>query len=187
MNAPDTAVEALYESMAAYVQRRVPDPADASDVLHDVFERLLTRDGPDDPAKLELWAKAIARNAVIDHYRSRRRATVRTERLTRTAVEPEPEPIDGADETLDLTRTLRALLETLSPQDRDVLERVDGQGLSQRDYAEQEGIEYSAAKSRVQRARRRLHAEFRRCCRFTLDGRGRAVDCERRRKDEDCC
>jgi len=59
--------------LGRFIRTRVADPAAAEDILQDVFLRIQKRlDQLKDPAKLETWIYLIARNAVVDHYRTRR-------------------------------------------------------------------------------------------------------------------
>jgi RNA polymerase sigma-70 factor (ECF subfamily) len=51
----------------------VSDPATAQDILRDVFVKIQKRLSQlQDPAKLEGWIYLITRNAIIDHYRTRK-------------------------------------------------------------------------------------------------------------------
>ncbi len=52
------------------------DPATTEDILHDVFLKIQGRlDTLEDSAKLQSWLYLIARNAIIDHYRTRKGMT----------------------------------------------------------------------------------------------------------------
>ncbi len=179
----DGAVDALYGPLERFIRARVRNPDDAADVLHDVLERLLSREGPEDPAKLDAWAYGAARNAVVDHFRRGQRASRKHERIAVAAAHDaalaRDTPETGTESTVDLRPALAMLLPELEADDRAILEEIDGKGVSQREYAEAHGLAYSTVKSRVQRARRRLHRKFARCCRITLDRRGNAIGCER--------
>ena len=79
LNAPAPALEQLWSEFAiplrAFLRGRVRSPADAEDLLQDVFLKVHQRIGDlRDAAKLEGWLYQIARNAVIDHYRRQRPA-----------------------------------------------------------------------------------------------------------------
>ena len=59
--------------LGRFIRSRVSDPATAEDILQDVFVRIQKRLGRlRDPARLDGWIHLIARNAIIDHYRTRK-------------------------------------------------------------------------------------------------------------------
>ena len=64
----------------------------------------------------------------------------------------------------------------LPENDRDALEQVEINDVPQTEYARQAGLSASGAKSRVQRARRRLKQELLSCCEFQLDRFGKPAD-----------
>ena len=170
----------LRARLGRYVRRRVGHPPDAEDVLQDIFVRLLGSDGPNEASKLLPWAFSVARNRVIDFYRERGRQLAWAD----GAVESDgPE----RDETrLDLRDALTSLMSRLPEHDQEALRMVDLGGMSQKDYARSLGLRYVTAKSRVQRARKRLRREFERCCALVLDGRGAPLECNPRH-ESNCC
>ena len=93
----------------------------------------------------------------------------------------------GGDETsVDLRGALEVLMARLSEQDQEALRAVDLDGFSQKEYADSLGLNYATAKSRVQRARKRLRREFERCCTVVLDRRGTPLACTPRHQSV-CC
>lgn len=61
------------DRLRKFIRRRVGDPQTAEDLLQDVFVKIQGRlDQLHDPARLESWIYLIARNAIIDHYRTRK-------------------------------------------------------------------------------------------------------------------
>ncbi len=66
-----------------FIRACVADPATAEDILQDVFVKLQNRlHELHDPAKLQGWLFLVARNAIIDHYRTRKKTSELTESLT---------------------------------------------------------------------------------------------------------
>ncbi|MCO5170690.1 MAG: sigma-70 family RNA polymerase sigma factor [Planctomycetes bacterium] len=165
--------------LRAFAERRVPAGVDPDDVVQDVLARLLARVHDIPPGKVQAWALATARNAIIDLLRRRR-----TSSLEDAGVAAPDDPGD----TLDLARCLRPLLELLDANDRALLEQVDAGGRSQAELARELGVPLSTLKSRVQRARQRLRAVIERCCELELDARGVPIDARRRgpRPCDDC-
>ncbi len=171
----------LYDRLLSFVRRRVATSEEAEDVVQQLLVRLLQSDAPPDE-RFAAWVFRSARNAVIDVYRRGNRLQLASSAELDTAAEPSQEL--NSDEAL-VAACLEQLLEVLSEADRDALRSVDLQGTSQRDFAAQRGLTYVTAKSRVQRARKRLRQELEARCFVTLDGRGMPLTCVPRRPD--CC
>ena len=108
------------------------------------------------------WLYRSARNAVIDHYRTRR--------VHGPLPEPDqwPDPDQPGNEpneaTRELARCLQPLLSELPDTARDALTRVDLNGETHQHVADELGISVSGMKSRVQRARRQLKNLLTECC-----------------------
>lgn len=167
------AIEALWrefsQPLRGFLQKRARTASDADDLLQDVFLRV-QRQLPTlrDPSKLQGWVYRIARNAVIDHYRTRRLPLEWDP--DREAADPE-----GRDE-VDLSSSLHRFIAALPPLYRDALVRHEIQGQPIQELADSVGISLTAAKSRVRRARLLLRQELDACCRFELDRRGRVIE-----------
>ncbi|MBI2734652.1 MAG: hypothetical protein HYX44_15500 [Aquabacterium sp.] len=63
-------------------------------------------------------------------------------------------------------------LSGLSEEDRDAITECDLKGMSQEDDAHKLGLSLPGAKSRIQRARKRLRAQLTQSCQVTLDPQG---------------
>lgn len=161
-----------------FVRARVPEPATAEDIVQEILARALARrETLEDPKRLRQWLYAIARNAIADHYRSRRILAELPESLATEAVEREP--------IRELARCLPRFVESLPPPYRRAVELSGLEGLTQREAAARLGLSTSGAKSRVQRARRMLAARLRECCDLEFDGRG-ALASYTPRRDSGC-
>ena len=160
------------ERLGRFIRSRVADPATAEDLLQDVFVKIQKRLGQlQDPARLEGWIYLIARNAIIDHYRTRKETVELPETLP-----AEPEANDG--ELEELKASFRRMIYSLPEPYRDAVVLTELDGLTQRELADRLGISLSAAKSRVQRGRIQLKRMLDECCRFEFDRRGKVIDCE---------
>lgn len=152
-----------------FLRARTHTSADAEDLLQEVFVRIQKR-LPDlrDPAKLQGWVYRIARNAVIDHYRTRR------EHLP-LDFELEADDPEGRD-VVDLSGSLRKFIAALPPSYREPLVRHEFQGEPLQEVAAALGLTLTATKSRVRRARLMLREMLDQCCRFEFDQRGRVIE-----------
>jgi RNA polymerase sigma-70 factor (ECF subfamily) len=156
----------LSDRLRVFVARRVDNAADTEDILQDVFLRIHAhRDSLTDERKLTSWVYQITRNAIIDYYRGRRPMT---EFPVSVAI-PEAPPDDVVQE---LVPGLAPMLARLSGEDREALLLTEVEGLTQQELADRFGLSLSGAKSRVQRARKKLKLAFVDCCQVEFDRRG---------------
>lgn len=160
--------------LGEFIRARVSDPATAEDILQDVFVKIQQRSGQlQDPAKLQSWIYFIARNAVIDHYRSRKETVEVPETLP-------AEPGDNDPEIEGLKASFRRMIYSLPEPYRDALVLTGLEGFTQKELAERLGISLSGAKSRVQRGRAQLKQMLHECCSFEFDRRGNVMECQPR-------
>jgi len=161
--------------LLAFIARRVSDRDTAEDILQDIMLRIHQHSSDHtQPESITAWLYGVARNAIIDHYRTRRRfdGDVDLDRW------PAPDTSGDLpnDATRELARCLQPMLGRLHPTARDALTRVDLDGQTHREAAEQLGISVSGMKSRVQRARRELREQLTACCQVQTDTTGAVAD-----------
>ncbi len=160
-----------------FVLKRVQDKESAEDIVHDVLVKVYTRRQMlREPSKLRSWLYQITRNAIIDHYRSRKTLLDMPGNLVGTGT---GELAVRAQEELALC--LEPLLDSLPDLYRKALKMAELDGVTQREVASQLGLSLSGAKSRVQRGRRMLLEAVLKCCRVELDRRGGVISYEARR------
>ena len=167
----DASWDQTFERLRAFIAVRVGDDDVAADIAQDVLVRNIAAgalDGVDNPTA---WLYRSARNAVIDHYRTRHRHDPLDELGDRW---PEPELADDRPNAAvrDLAGCLRPLAAQLPEIYREALDRVDLAGQSHHDAAIELGISTSGMKSRVQRARRQLKDLLNGCCAVQMDRMG---------------
>jgi RNA polymerase sigma-70 factor (ECF subfamily) len=169
----------MLPQLRTFVRRRIADPNRADDLVSEILLRIHQSIGSlDDQERLPNWVFRIARNAIIDEYR---RAGRSREQLTATLHdEPAADSVDEdeAGAVRELSACLRPMLNGLPAEQRDALEMIDLDGMTQADAAERAGVSLSGMKSRVQRGRRRLAELLGQCCALILDGRGMPMDYE---------
>ena len=163
--------EQCSQRLASFIRSRVGNEDDADDILQEVFIRI-HRHLCCQPAweRPDAWFYQIARNLIIDHYRSRKEWMEVPESLPAEPDLPEEDP--EAALALSLTELVNELPEPY----RQALLLTEYQGLNQKELAESQGISLSGAKSRVQRAREKLRDMLLNCCHFEFDRRGRVLD-----------
>ena len=178
--APDLSVswDQVRAQLRTLIGRRVGDPEAAEDLVQEVLLRLSAAATGEEPIRnVPQWLGRVARNAIIDYYRTRRRL----DPIEAAAEVVDPSAWPFADATDDqaareLSRCLRPLLERLPAASREALVLTDLDGLTQAAAAATLGLSFSGMKSRVQRARHQLRALLVACCPVQLDRRGTIVD-----------
>jgi RNA polymerase sigma-70 factor (ECF subfamily) len=161
------------EGLRVFVASRVDDKELAADITQDVIVRSIASGAlarVDNPAA---WLYRSARNAVIDHYRTRRQHASLDGLDAWPAQDVDDVPNDA---TRELSRCLQPMLDQLPSAAREALVRVDVDGQTQQRAARELGLSLSGMKSRVQRARRDLRDLLERCCSVDVDRRGGVSD-----------
>jgi RNA polymerase sigma-70 factor, ECF subfamily len=96
--------------LGAFVRSRVRDPDAADDVLQEIYLKIHSRIGTvKDDEKIAPWVFRVARNTVIDFYRSYRP----TEEIGEVPEAP-PDP-ESEDLQMELSRAVRDMMEGLPP------------------------------------------------------------------------
>ena len=188
---PPATTQAPWEEVRAHlvtvVRRRLPDPSDVDDVVHDVLVRLLGSGWrTDDVESVPAWLTRVAANAVVDHQRAARR--VRPVGVAAADGPAEGAPSAEPDRALvTLAHGLAGMVDALPAPYAEAVRLVNLEGAGHAQVAARLGLSVSGVKSRVQRGRRLLAASVRDCCRVQLDARGAVVHWERRRPATTCC
>jgi RNA polymerase sigma-70 factor (ECF subfamily) len=169
MNCLMTAWHANEAELRGWLRHRLGNPVDAEDMLQDLFIKAM-RQGERFCAigNARAWLFEVARNALADRLR-----------MKRDLIELPADLASGAEEvaTVDsLVACLPRVLSELSPEDREAITLCDLQGLPQDEYARRKGLSVPGAKSRVQRARKRLREQLTQACQVRLDAAGLVSD-----------
>ncbi|HET6559136.1 MAG TPA: RNA polymerase sigma factor SigZ [Prolixibacteraceae bacterium] len=162
--------ERFADRLRRFIISKVKDEALADDLLQETFIRIHSKiDTLQDETKVQSWVYQVARNIIHDHFR---KASPETHAEVPEIMEEEQE----ADEAMTATiRDMVLFMEELPEQDCQALCRVEFEGISIREYAEKAGISYTAAKSRVARARYKLSDLLMNCCHYEFDKYGTVI------------
>jgi RNA polymerase sigma-70 factor (ECF subfamily) len=169
MNCLTTAWTAHAPELRGWLRRRLTNPAEADDLLQDIFLKSL-RQGERfcELRNARAWLFEVARNTLADHLRVARHTVELPDDLP--ALMEEPDTVDT------LTACLPRVLSELSVADREAIMLCDLQGMAQADFALARGLTLSAAKSRLQRARQRLRERMTLGCQVQLNEAGGVSD-----------
>lgn len=180
----------LRARLGRFVGRRVGNPADAEDVVQDVFVRMQRNiDALSSADRLDAWAFRITRNAIADYYRAPGRREASGKGTAKILDETAADPTGGepsTDARAEMAQCCIAPMVRQLPGDyRQAIELTELEGMTQAAAAQRLGLSVPGMKSRVQRGRARLRAMLLRCCEIEADRRGRVVAFEPR-EDEGC-
>lgn len=152
--------------LRVWLGSRLKNPYDSEDILQNVFLKALTQGNKFcEIGNVRAWLFEVARNAIADHLRLKKEQVELPEDLVHDS--EEPVAVDN------LTACIPGVLSGLSREDQDAITLCDLEGMKQEDYAQLRGISLPGAKSRAQRARKRLREHLINVCRVRFDETGK--------------
>ena len=157
----------MHESeLRGYLIQRLNNSDLAEDLLQDVFVKAMRQGGNFcNLNNQRAWLFQVARNALVDHHRLRREPLELSDDI--------PEFVEQADPVAALSACVGRVLTELSPEDRDIIQQCDLNGMKQQDYAAVQGLTLPAVKSRLLRARQRMRSTMSANCQVKFDEQGR--------------
>ena len=159
------------DSLRRFILTKVKNEALADDLLQDSFIRIHSKiDSLRDETKVQGWVFQIARNIINDYYRKSNPQWVTEVPET---IDEETEPDEAMTQTI---RDMVLFMEELPDQDCQALCQIEFEGVSIKEFANNAGISYTAAKSRVARARYKLSDLLMNCCHYEFDKYGAVID-----------
>ncbi|RLL54765.1 RNA polymerase sigma factor SigZ [Mariprofundus sp. EBB-1] len=151
--------------LRGWLLKRLENTADVEDLLQEVFfKAMLQKEKFCRIEDARAWLFRVTRNSLIDSYRMQRNQVELPDDLSRD--EPEFDAVDT------LSECLPRVLSELSVEDREVITLCDLDGMSQQHFSDLKGISLPAAKSRIQRARRRLRQTLETNCQVRMNDAG---------------
>lgn len=171
-------VLALWSQHEAELRRwlasRAPVKAEVDDLLQEVFIKVLRQGARlQAVAQPRAWLFEVTRNTLIDRLRSGHDHQPLPDDLDQW-----PAELAEATPMVDtlVQACLPRVLSELDPQDREAIELCDLQGMAQADFARLKKLSLPAAKSRVQRARRRMREHMTSASQVRFDDAGCVED-----------
>ncbi len=150
-----------HQRFLAFLERRVGSREAAEDILHDGFVRVLERADTVCAGESALaWFFRLLRHALVDYYR--RRAA--EERALVAAASEAQETDSDAELRESVWACVRDLVETLKPEYRTALRRVELEGEKVNVFAREVGITTTNASVRLHRAREALRLRLLETC-----------------------
>lgn len=162
----------LSGKLRSFLLHRVSDPQVAEDLLQETFLRIHSKlHDVADEQRITAWVFQIARNLVIDHYRSKERK--HSADMPKDVAAPTQEK-ENLNELV--SGWLPAMMAQLPDTYREAVELYELKEMPQQQIAERLNISLSGAKSRVQRGRAKLKLLLFECCSFDRDSHGNVIE-----------
>jgi RNA polymerase sigma-70 factor (ECF subfamily) len=150
--------------LRAFLQSRIHDAPQAEDLLQDVFIKALAEGNKFcELENARAWLFRVTKNQLIDYQRSHE---IYDEVPDKAEENNEEVPVEN------LANCLPFALSKMNAEDQEIIQRCDLDGMNQAQYAELKGLSLTGAKSRIQRARKRLKEELKNSCRIIFDDEG---------------
>ena len=182
MNTSEKVWQEYHSRLCAFIKNRIIDDTATDDILQNVFLKMHAGLASlKDETKLKSWLYQIARNAIIDYFRSQKPTVDIPEGF------PQPESDPGEKVIQELSECLQPMIQLLPKKYREAVILSELHGLTQKEVAQVQGTSLSGAKSRVQRGRALLKEMLADCCRLEFDHSGRLCAYERKSKGCDAC
>jgi RNA polymerase sigma-70 factor (ECF subfamily) len=160
--------QAFSTLLRQFIFNRVQNKEDAEDIIQTVFlkihQNVLQLKEED---KLRAWVYQVARNAIIDYYRSKKPVSELPE-IIELPEHLENEPATARDYALGI----KIMIDRLPEKYRQALILDEFEGLPQKQIAKELGLSLPGVKSRVQRARKKLKEILIDGCHFEFDRLG---------------
>lgn len=157
------------KELQRFIISKVKDADTSNDILQDAFIKMhLNVHTLQDPSRLKQWLYQITRNTINDHFRKQK-------------ISIDINSVDVQEETLSLpnapqfAKCLNSFIKHLPKKYEQAITLVELQNVNQLHLAQKLRISYSAAKSRVQRARGLLKEKFQACCNVSTDKYGNII------------
>lgn len=158
------------QEIGRYILKLSSDPDISADIKSAVFEKLIFKyDTIKDKSKIRSWLYTIAKNEFLDW-----------KKLNKKFIEKPDENIKLNEKELtpveELSHCTIHMISKLPEKYRLPLYLSDIKGLKQKDISEKLNLNYSALKSRIQRARKILKENLQDCCKIKTNESGQILD-----------
>ncbi|WP_341216746.1 sigma-70 family RNA polymerase sigma factor [uncultured Wocania sp.] len=171
--------ETYHQDVKQFLLSRIKNEEIANDVLQDTFIKIHTKfDSLQDHKKLKSWVFTIARNTMLDFFRTNKISTEFKEHDTQ--IEEEPSNHNEKD-------CLYGIIKRLPKKYRDPLFLADIKGKKQAEVAEQLKLALPTAKSRIQRARKLVAQGYMECCDYKMNQKGHLIGEVKTKEDCKIC
>jgi len=171
--------ETYNQDVKKFILSKVKNEEEANDILQDIFIKIHTKlDTVKDFSKVKSWIMIVTRNTMMDYFNNNISHIEINEEITE-----DEERVNSHTEK----DCLLGIVKNLPKKYRDPLFLSDIKGIKQAEVASQLKLSLSAAKSRIQRARKLIAKGYMNCCDFQLNEKGHLVGEVKDREDCKAC
>ena len=169
VNLLETTWKEYSKVLLSFIRRKINSYEDAEDILADIFVKLAKQaELSRVPDKLPNWLYRVARNAIIDFYRTHRPLEKLPEDIVQGRLEPQV--------LTELSACIIPMIQELPDVYRLPILLSEIEGKKQSQVAKELGISLAAVKSRISRGRKKLKALMAKRCILSRDESGRVLD-----------
>ncbi|MEM8939531.1 MAG: sigma-70 family RNA polymerase sigma factor [Bacteroidota bacterium] len=174
------------EKVFQYFLYKTGNKDESHDLAQEVFMKVVSQgDHLKTINDIDAWIFKVSKNLLIDFYRKNNRSTEKphfdNELETATANVDQEELIES------MLVCQRAFFVKLDPETRMLIQKVDIEGMSQKEVAEHAGLVYATVRSKVQRGRRQLRKMFLKACEMEYDAAGNIASCSHKSSCASVC
>ena len=161
----------FHKELKSFILKKTRNATDTDDILQDAFIRIIKNwDKVNQSDNLRLYLYGIVKNTVYDYFKKKGPIHDSIENVQEFTPE-EAQNLNAAVANC----CIRPFIDKLPDHYREALHLSELQYLSQKELAEQLGISYSGAKSRVQRGKEKLRGLLLDCCPYKSDIYGNII------------
>ena len=150
-------MDELYQPLYGYIRKRVSSSQDAEDITQDVFLKAAIKN-LSEVNQIKAWLFKVAKNTLMDYYRKN------FMHLSNEEIQENLYPEGEGNSLLELAGCVRAFIKKLPEKDQVLLNKIEFENVSQKELAEELGLNYTSLKSMVQRGRQKLKPHLESCC-----------------------
>lgn len=155
----------IQRDLLRLLTRRLGNPDEAADVLHDFYVKVLAHIGDvRDTEKLRGWMRRVLETTLVDYYRSQGRRRRGEAEFQLMEALSDDGPIGSEDLDRAICMCLYKLLPTLKSEYADIIWRADLIGEPREKIAEELGLSESNVRVRLHRARQALKQRLQETC-----------------------
>src|SRR5215213_8938952 len=170
------AVNKIQESFGGYlmnfIKSKIACAEDAKDIYQDIIVKIINKSNSlAKEESFESWVFAIARNQIIDYYRSRKKMK---ELISAPEISFERKEEKAYSE---MESCVHGFINLLPEEYKDLIVKSEIDGKSQKQLSEITGIKYVTLRSKVQRGRERIQKMLLNSCKIEKDSAGGVLEC----------
>ena len=167
-------------AIKALLHTRISDPDEVDDLLQEILIKVHKNlSSLKSITSTKAWLLQIANRTIIDFYRKRNKA-----------IDLSAEDLWYSEQNYhtqqNLAQCVTPFINALPRASAELLAEIELRGRSQKEVADELGVNYSTLKSRIQKARKQLRALFESCCDMSLDKNGAIIDFDPKNKCKNC-